>query len=313
MATPLWPSSHSLAVPPALASQAPRENLPSAWLAQVDTVWLPLAAWVGAQVERTVSTPIVGIHGGQGSGKSTLSRALADWYHAAFGWHVVVVSIDDLYLPHQQRQTLAETIHPLLATRGVPGTHDVRMGIELMHRLRALTPGQTLHFPKFHKLSDDRLPQDQWHQVSGKVDLILFEGWCVACPAQSAEQLHHPINDLERHNDAQGVWRTWVNQQLQGDYQAWFALLDQLIMLQVPDMHAVYRWRQQQERDNRAQTATGQPNRSLDDAALQRFIQHYQRLTEHALKTLPKQADVVLTLNAAHQVNQIQLNAEAPQ
>ena len=282
--------------------------VPDAWCQQLDSVWLPLAAWLAEQVKAAATAPIIGIHGGQGSGKSTLSRALAHWYQCSFGWNVIVVSIDDLYLGHADRQRLAVEVHPLLQTRGVPGTHDHKRGQQLLQQLRALKSGQTLHYPAFDKTSDDRLPESAWHQVTGPVDAVLFEGWCVGCPPQSPDQLTVPVNTLEQQEDPNGHWRHWVNQQLTDHYQNWFAQLDHLIMLKVPDMGAVHRWRRQQERENSQQAQKDRPDRSLNEPALLRFIQHYQRLTEHALHTIPALADLVLELDAQHQVSRVQFH-----
>ena len=277
-------------------------SLPAAWTAQWQSVWAPLAASLAALVQDAEQPPVIGIHGGQGSGKSTLSHALAALYRQAFGWNTVVLSIDDLYLSHAERQTLAASVHPLLATRGVPGTHDAELGMHLLEQLRALPAGGQLQIPAFDKASDDRLPADQWHTITGPVDLILFEGWCVGCRPVAEEELLAPVNTLEALEDADGTWRHWVNEQLAGPYAHWFAMLDYLLMLKVPDMNAVLSWRGQQETGNRQQAVAGAPDRSLDSARLQRFIQHYQRLTEQALKYMPQWADLILTLNEHHQV-----------
>ncbi|GGY43579.1 kinase [Bacterioplanes sanyensis] len=283
-------------------------QVPDQWRQQLTKVWLPLASWLADWVVSVSGPPVIGIHGGQGSGKSTLSHALADWYQASFGWNVVVISIDDLYLSHADRQQLATEVHPLLQTRGVPGTHDHQRGQQLLQQLRALKSGQTLSCPAFDKASDDRLPVSAWHQVTGPVDAVLFEGWCVGCPPQSPDQLTVPVNTLEQQEDPDGQWRHWVNQQLADHYQSWFAQLDHLIMLKVPDMGAVQRWRSQQERENLRQAQKDRPDRSLNEPALLRFIQHYQRLTEHALHTIPAVADWVLELDAQHQVSRVQFH-----
>ena len=278
--------------------------LPDGWLEQWQSVWLPLSAWLAEYQRRSNHTPIVGVHGGQGSGKSTLSKALASLYAEAFGWQVVVVSIDDLYLTHQERQQLGQDIHPLLVTRGVPGTHDVDRGVNLFRSLQTLGDGEVIHFPAFDKVSDDRLPETAWHTVTGPVDLILFEGWCVGCQGVDEAALEEPVNELEAQEDPSGQWRRWVNNQLLGPYKDWFSMLDKLIMLKVPDMSAVQRWRTQQEADNRKATQ-GTADRSLDDAGIRRFIQHYERLTREALRTLPTEADLVLDINQAHKVSAV--------
>ena len=299
----IWPDTISTdnALIAKLKAAPPQEGLPEGWLAQWDDVWCPLAASLAGLIERSEVPPVIGIHGGQGSGKSTLSQALKQAYANAFGWNAVIVSIDDLYLSHAERQQLSLEVHPLLATRGVPGTHEVDRGIQLFDQLRHLSAGEHCQIPAFDKASDDRLPETQWHSVEGPVDVILFEGWCVGCEAVSDQQLEIPINTLEAEEDPDATWRTWVNTRLANEYRTWFSEIDYLIMLKVPDMAAVQRWRTQQEAGNRS-NAQGTTDRSLDSAALRRFIQHYERITLQALTRLPEIANLVMTINDAHQV-----------
>ena len=312
----LWP--HSLSSDPQLleqlrsAGETELQDFPAAWLSQWPDVWAPLAAWLAAEkATMTSRVPMIGIHGGQGSGKSTLCQALVRVYRKVLDWNTVVLSIDDLYLTHSERSQLALNIHPLLSTRGVPGTHDVALGILLTRQLRQLAEGDKLLIPAFDKIQDDRLPDNYWHKVTGPVDLILFEGWCVGCRPVSDDDLQTPINSLESSDDADGQWRRWVNQQLAGSYADWFTQIDRLLMLKVPDMKAVHQWRREQEDNNRKQSETLSQNkislskttdRSLSEAGLIRFIQHYQRLTENALRELPEHADLVLELDTQHQV-----------
>lgn len=280
-------------------------RIPEGWLSQWKEIWAPLAASLAGTISDSTLPPVIGIHGGQGSGKSTLSLALKDIYKAVYGWNIVVISIDDLYLSYADRQSLGEEIHALLVTRGVPGTHEVDRGIQLFKTLRQLKQGDTCLIPAFDKASDDRLPESQWHQITGPVDAIIFEGWCVGCESVQPEQLIRPINALEEHEDADGIWRSWVNQQLATTYKEWFSAIDYLIMLKVPNIRAVRRWRAQQEIDNK-RMAKGLSDRSLDDAALHRFIQHYERLTRQALTRLPELANLILSINDEHKVSSIE-------
>tara|TARA_R110001592_G_scaffold155250_7_gene384968 strand:+ start:525 stop:1451 length:927 start_codon:yes stop_codon:yes gene_type:complete len=307
MTTTLWPAKRPLddhLCTTFASNRSALKSLPEPWLKQWPDVWLPVATWVAQQKNTLGGVPVIGIHGGQGSGKSTLSQALASLYKAALGWNCAIVSIDDLYLGHDERKALGQSIHPLLATRGVPGTHDSALGRQLFADLKQLEPGQCLTIPAFDKVSDDRLPESNWHQIVGPVDLILFEGWCVGCHAVADSQLDEPANQLEATEDPDGHWRRWVNQRLASDYADWFAMMDRLIMLKVPGMQAVLNWRGQQEVENRKH-ARGDHDRGLDHAGLVRFIQHYQRLTENALRDLPEHADLVLELNNQHAVNHI--------
>lgn len=278
-------------------------QLPTELAAELPRLYLPLAAWLNQQ--RTSDVPLlVGLNGSQGSGKSSLCKLLKWILEAAFDCQALIISIDDLYLPAAERQVLAEKIHPLLATRGVPGTHDVPLGIDLLTRLKNADPAEEIEIPRFSKATDDRLPKTEWNLVSSPVDLILFEGWCVGATPQTEEQLTNPINALEEKEDAEGTWRRYVNDQLCGPYHELFSLIDLQLMLKIPNWQMVYHWRKRQEQQLAAkQSGAG----VMGEVALQRFIMHYERLTKHQLEELPQSADLVMELNQHQRVTSIQL------
>lgn len=244
---------------------------------------------------------MVGINGAQGSGKSTLAAFLVEHLVTDHGLRALAVSLDDFYLGRNAREQLAAHVHPLLRTRGVPGTHDAKRGSECLRRLKTLRPGEILALPAFSKATDDRLPLEQERLIKAPPDLVIFEGWCVATPAQEAAALTAPVNELERSEDSDGHWRHYVNQQLAGPYADWFAQLEALVYLRVPGWAQVRAWRAQQE----LETAALNQGRSLllDDTARERFLLHYQRLTQHALRSLPGIADAVLDINPEHEAS----------
>lgn len=230
---------------------------------------------------------IVGIAGAQGSGKSTLAIAIKNRMDAE---HVptALLSIDDLYLTKAERVALARDVHPLQRTRGVPGTHDISLGLEL---IAALEQGEAVALPRFDKGTDDRLPSARWDRAPAGTRLLLLEGWCVGARPQRADALNTPINALEREEDAGARWRRYVNAALAGPYQRLFDRIDRLIFLAAPDFSVVEQWRGEQEQTLRA---VGQ---GMDDATLTRFIQHYERITRHMLDDMPHRADMLIQLN----------------
>lgn len=260
-----------------------------------------LADWIAGR-HRT-GLRVLGINGSQGSGKSTLAAFLAEHLAARHGLHAVAVSLDDFYLGRAARADLAASVHPLLITRGVPGTHDVHRGQHCLHLLPRLRPGQRCALPVFSKATDEALGPEHDRPIDRAADLVLFEGWCVGTPPQASTALAQPVNELERAEDPSGAWRHYVNQQLAEPYARWFAALDALVFLQVPGWEQVRAWRAQQERE----TAALHSGQSVLQAPhqLERFLQHYQRLTEHAMRVLPDKADVVLSLNLEHEVDQV--------
>ncbi|MFM1896243.1 MAG: hypothetical protein RLZZ385_1317 [Pseudomonadota bacterium] len=280
-----------------------QERLPAAYGELVRTHFAPLLAWLTAELEQRGDSPLVlGINGAQGSGKTTLVRFLEMALPAA-GIPALALSLDDFYLDRESRRQLAETIHPLLAIRGVPGTHDTRWLLDVLQELRSSTALENLSLPVFDKARDDRLAPEHWRRVSGRPRVVLLEGWCVGVPPQSDAELEEPLNRLEAEEDPQGIWRRYVNACLADDYHDVFRTLDRLLMLQVPDWDSVLRWRRLQE--EKLARAAPDGTALMDAAQLARFMECFERLTRHSLATLPPLADVLLRLNDAHGIEDV--------
>lgn len=266
------------------------------------SIYLPLTDWVAAQ--HTVEPIIIGINGSQGSGKSTLCKILATLLENRFAKKVVTLSIDDLYKTRIQRQELAESIHPLLKTRGVPGTHDTELGIHVLQQLKNNVP---VKIPAFDKSIDDRYEEKEWLDIQHKVDIILFEGWCVGSIPEKTSQLDPPVNSLEKNEDLNSRWRQYVNHQLATDYQKLFSLLDRLVILQIPDFNNVIEWRALQEEKLKANSSDSANNKHLSADDLRRFVMHFERITRHTLSEMPERADVTLKVGNDHQIDKIMI------
>jgi D-glycerate 3-kinase len=283
----------------ALQQFAQREKLPSSYLDTVEHWFLPLAEEILQRAKSSKLAPLVGVSGCQGSGKTTLAALLVLLLRELGGLDCVNLSIDDFYLTHAQRQQLSRTVHPLLATRGVPGTHDVQLALDTIAALRK--PG-TVAIPRFDKAIDDRMPAAQWPRVDAPVDVIVIEGWCLSIGPQTHAQLEEAINSLEEQEDSEGAWRRYVNERIGGEYAQLYDSVDFLVMLKAPDFAKVFEWRQNQEDKLLAKSAMqnlqdgDQPMRIMNREQLRRFIQHYERITRHGLDTLPLKADVVFQL-----------------
>ena len=277
------------------------ERLPDSYGDDAVRWLLPWIRQLEAAIQARDNPPLLlGINGAQGSGKSTLSRLIVGSMQAA-GLRAVCLSLDDFYLGRAERIHLAETVHPLLRTRGVPGTHDVALLRTTLRRLQQATGTEQIPLPQFDKATDDRRPAAECPRHQGPVELLLVEGWFVGVPAQSVEQLAAPLNQLERIEDSTGEWRRFVNERLQCDYEPLFRQLHRLLLLQAPSFEQVYRWRGLQEEKLR-QISTPDAAGLMDNQQLQRFIQHYERLTRHGLRCLPELADTVLVLSPAHRI-----------
>ncbi len=255
------------------------------------------ATLVEAVLEDALAAPgkpaVYAISGMQGSGKSTLAAQLVA-AGAARGLLVVALSIDDFYLGRRERQVLARRVHPLLATRGPPGSHDLVLAGAVLDRLRGLRPGDCVGLPRFDKLRDRRLPPSKWRQLCRRPDLIVFEGWFLGVAAQSAAALRKPLNRLERDQDPDGTWRRYCNDALV-HYAPLWQRFDRLLWLRAPGFELVPGWRWQQQ----AALQSARPAApTMSRAQVDRFVLLFERITRHAQATLPRLADRVVELDA---------------
>lgn len=283
------------------------EKLDNSISPQFVRLYLPFAEWLA---RKHIDKPIViGINGAQGSGKSTLSKILKTLLSQAFDKSVVELSIDDLYLSRKNREELANDIHPLLKTRGVPGTHDIKYAKKIFSSLLEESNDSTIKIPVFDKSIDDLLPENEWLSVNTDVDIILFEGWCVGSQAQSTEQLELAVNELEENEDIDLTWRTYINERLSDSYHELFSYIDYQVMLKVPDMDSVFEWRNLQEKKlaTLCEKNKSSTQNLMSEKQLKRFIMHYERITRSTLDEMPQRADVVLHLNKSHQVCDVAL------
>ena len=313
-----WPSTYQaldedslrllqLELMPLLKSILIEEKIPQseALMSSLKTLYIPFCAWlISLQQDKPL---IVGINGAQGSGKSTATKIIQHILEHGFNKRVITLSIDDFYHSRQQRRLLAEQIHPLLITRGVPGTHDSAHIASVLKHLIARDPSDLL-VPVFDKSIDDVLPDKQWTRASGKYDIILFEGWCVGTPAQHPDDLSLPVNALEKDDDPDAIWRYHVNLQLDTEYKKLFSLIDIQLFLKIPNFDKVNEWRQLQEAKLKSSiTDSVFNNKTMNPADINRFIMHYERLTRFAIKVMPRLSDVVFEIGDNHLIQAVKV------
>jgi D-glycerate 3-kinase len=236
---------------------------------------------------------VYGIAGLQGAGKSTLAAQMAA-LAGERGLKAVVLSIDDFYMGRRERLALGRHLHPLLATRGPPGTHDLRLACGTLDALRE---GRPTALPRFDKIADRRLPPSRWTRVPDAVDLVLLEGWFLKVPPEEPRALHQALNHLERESDPTGVWRAYCNSALAGYAPLW-KRIDRLLFLQGPGFEVVPEWRWQQEKT----LQSSQPHRrAMDRRAVERFVLFFERVSRQAMRTLPAIAEHTLRIDAQRQ------------
>lgn len=174
---------------------------------------------------------VIGLHGPQGAGKSTLAAHLVT---ALAPLRVVAISIDDFYLSNADQRVLAASNHPLWQARGYPGTHDVDLGTRTLNNLKERRP---THIPRYDKGAfggqGDRRPTAAWPRVD-QADLVILEGWCLGFVP-----LEEPPPLLEGPNEALRAYGAWLEQ------------LHGLILLKAPALAQIVAWRMEAERERR--------------------------------------------------------------
>jgi D-glycerate 3-kinase len=268
-----------------------RNQLPESYLGSAQQWFGPMASIIAERQESAGRCILVAVNGCQGSGKSTLCDYLQALFREEYGLACVSLSLDDFYLTAPQRRQLAIDVHPLFATRGVPGTHD--MGL-LGRTLDALMAGLPAHIPRFDKTADDRYPASAWDYVDSPAQIVLLEGWCMGAMAQPIDELVEPINTLEAAEDPDGIWRNSVNAALSDKFSPLYQRVDEWVMLCAPSFACVYQWRLEQEQKLAAQK---QGEAVMNAEQVARFVCHFQRLTEHCLSRLPRRVNHLLRLD----------------
>ena len=273
----------------------------------IDTAqkWFMPLANIISQHQLSADCPIlVGINGCQGSGKSTLTSFLVTVLNEIFHQSTIGFSIDDFYLSKAQRLILSKSVNPLLATRGAPGTHDIDF---LETTLNRLLLGKDVKLPIFNKAIDDLAPIAQWIPINSPHKIIILEGWCVGIDSQSQQDLLTPVNELEALEDPSLNWRQYVNDVLSVDYKRVFKLIDYTVMLKAPSFEQVFEWRSEQEHKLIKKLQLNQTDRNagintMSDDQILRFVQFYQRLTQHALTNMPAKCDSLFTLDTRRRI-----------
>ncbi|GLQ88677.1 kinase [Dyella flagellata] len=239
---------------------------------------------------------VLGLSGLQGSGKSSLARVIKTQAEHR-GWPTEVLALDDFYYSRSEREALAQQVHPLLKTRGVPGTHEIELLLSVLTALPNATEKFPVTWPRFDKGRDTRMPPSRWPRTTRPPRLVVMEGWALGLRPQLESALEDPVNELERSEDPDGRWRHWVNKQLRA-YQPLWRKLDALIVLQAPNWEVIREWRSKTEQELLARRAP----LAMDAQAMQRFLAHFERLSRHALATLPVLADTCVEYDTRHHV-----------
>ena len=273
-------------------------------IGQLNNYYLPLCKKINKSYLKDKKTKVIGLTGGQGSGKSTISKILKIILKAGFNLNTTIFSIDDFYKTINQRKKMAKKVSPLFLTRGVPGTHDTDLLFKSIRQLKSLKFKKTL-LPKFDKSIDNRVSKNKWQKIKKKPNIVIFEGWCVGVPQQKNKDLIEPINRLEKDKDKKKIWRKRVNYELKNKYNKIFKLIDMIIFLKVPSFKYVLKWRFLQEKKL---SINSKGKKIMNYNQVKNFIMFYERLTKHMLKNFDKKVDFVIKIDEQHRLKSIKTN-----
>ena len=261
---------------------------------------IPICFWIAKKADNK-KPYFVGLAGGQGTGKTTISSIIKIILEKYFKLKVFKISIDDFYKTRKERIALSKKVHPMLLTRGVPGTHDINMMLNFFKKSKA-KKFKIMKLPNFNKAIDDRFPKNKWNTINKRPDVIIFEGWCVGARAETNKTLTKSINSMEKANDQKLVWRKYVNQQLKTKYKKLYSQLNCMIYLKAKNFSLLQKWRLKQEHKLWLKTKKKGGHKIMSKGDVINFMQTYQRITQNMFKNMPKYASIILNLNSNHQI-----------
>jgi len=259
---------------------------------------IPLCFWISKKAEKK-RPYFVGLAGGQGTGKTTISSLIRIILIKYFRLNVFRISIDDFYKTRKERINLSKRVHPMLLTRGVPGTHDINMMLNFFRNSKS-KKFKRLKLPTFNKAIDDRFNKKKWYDLKKRPDVIIFEGWCVGAKSEKNSTLKKTINSMEKIKDQKQVWRKYVNHQLKSKYKNLYSQLNCLIFLKAKNFSLLQKWRLKQERKLGVKSKV--KSKIMSKADVLNFMQTYQRITQNMFRNMPKYASVIFNLNSNHQI-----------
>ena len=273
-------------------------------IGKLNKFYLPLSEWIYSIYSKDFKTKIIGLSGGQGAGKSTITGILKLILKKKYGLNICVFSIDDFYKTKNERLRMSKKKHPLFITRGVPGTHDITLLNQTIRKLKQ-KKFRTVLIPKFDKSKDDRYRKNKWQKIKIKPDIIIFEGWCVGTTHQNNNELKRPLNLIEKKYDENLKWRKTVNNLIKKRYKNIFNKIDKLVFLKVPDFNYIIKWRWLQEQKMKLTTKT---KKTMSKTEVKEFIMFYERLTKHMIKNYSKISDLTIFLDKKHRSRKMIFN-----
>lgn len=247
--------------------------------------WLPLAINLVETRQELNRTPIQGILGGQGTGKSTLTQVLG-LLLKQLGYTTAIISLDDLYKTYRERQKL-QKIDPRLIWRGPPGTHDVDLGLRVLEQCLAKNKPTTISIPRFDKSAHNGGGDRIYPEIIFPPDIVLFEGWFVGV-RPLPDEIWLSDRSSSPSQIPQGVdflFAKDCNDRLKAYLPLW-EKLDRLLVLYPEDYQLSKQWRKEAEQKMIAQGLSG-----MSDLEIEEFVAYFWRSLHPELYIKPLISD----------------------
>lgn len=235
---------------------------------------------------------LIGINGPQGAGKSTLTQTLVE-FAPELGFRAATLSIDDFYLTRENQIRLARQhpLNPFLQQRGYPGTHDIPLGVKVLHSLKEIHQSSPIRVPMYdkskHQGQGDRLDLSEWREIHAPLDVVFLEGWMLGFRQADAELFSSHSADIDHLLEINRLLR---------DYTLWHELLDGFIQLRPQAIRYVIDWRIEAEERMKKQGKPGMSRQEITNYVM-KFLPAYEIFLPRLTAGLPmKKNSIQITL-----------------
>ena len=263
-------------------------------------LWLPLAVNLAELRQKLGRTPIQGILGSQGTGKSSLASILC-LLLSHLDYTTVSLSLDDIYKTHTERFRLQKT-DPRLIWRGPPGTHDIYLGLKVLENCLQKDFSEPILIPRFDKSAHDGEGDRGKPKAMAKADIVLFEGWFVGVRPIEETVFNNPLEPIKSQQDIRFAKDN--NERLKAYVPLWDKL-DSLFLLYPTDYRYSKQWRKEAEHKMIASGKTGMSDREIED-----FVDYFWRALHPELFITPliqqpDLVDLVIEIDKNHKYSKI--------
>ena len=262
--------------------------------------WLPLAINLAELRQKLGRTPIQGILGEMGTGKSSLASILR-LLLGHLGYTTVILSLDDIYKTHTERFSLQKT-DPRLIWRGPPGTHDIYLGLKFLGNCLQKDVSEPILIPRFDKSLHNGEGDRGKPEAIDKVDIVLFEGWFVGVRPIAETVFDQPLEPIVSPKDIRFAKDN--NERLKAYLPLW-EKLDRLLVIYPVDYRFSKQWYQKAEYQMFSSSKTG-----MSDLETDNFVDYFWRALHPELFIAPlikrpELVDLVVEIDQNHRYSTI--------